>query len=66
MTESNNSDTKKLGLIGVVLMVFSIVFGAGNPALAFFRMGYASIIWYIFGALVFFMPLSISRCQSLL
>ena len=54
---SENVETKKLGVISIVLMMFSVIFGFTNPALAFFRMGYASIIWYVFGAFVFFLPL---------
>ena len=53
----NESDSKKLGAISIVLMIFSVIFGFTNPAIAFFKMGYASIIWYIFGALIFFLPL---------
>ena len=54
MTDNNN--TKKLGVTSIVLMIFSIIFGFGNTAVAFLRMGYASIVWYIFGALIFFLP----------
>ncbi len=46
----------KLGVASLVLMIFSVIFGFGNHCVAFFRMGLASIIWYVFGAFVFFLP----------
>ena len=54
---SDTKDTKKIGITGIILMVFSVIFGFGNPAVAYLKMGYASIIWYIFGAFTFFLPL---------
>lgn len=51
------SDTKKLGISSIVLMMFSVVFGFANPAVAFAKMGYAAIPWYILGAFTFFLPL---------
>ncbi len=54
---SMEKNTKKLGVGAIVLMIFSVIFGIGNTAVAFFKMGYASIIWYVFGGLTFFLPL---------
>lgn len=54
---SDIKENKKLGITAIVMMIFSVVFGFGNTGVAFFRMGYASIIWYAFGALVLFLPL---------
>lgn len=54
---SDVRENKKLSVTGIVMMIFSVVFGFGNTGVAFFRMGYASIIWYAFGALVLFLPL---------
>ena len=48
--------SKKLGVTSIVLIIFSVIFGFNNSAVAFLKMGYASIIWYIFGAVVFFLP----------
>lgn len=58
MTKDNNdSSTKKLSVLGVLLIIFPVVFGFNNSATAFYRMGYASIIWYLIGAVTFFLPL---------
>ncbi|BAK58245.1 glutamate/gamma-aminobutyrate family transporter YjeM [Lactococcus garvieae] len=49
----------KLTAISLALMIFTSVYGFGNVPLAFFQMGYGSIIWYIISALVFFIPFSL-------
>ena len=54
---SETTVTKKLGVPAIVLMIFSVIFGFTNPGIAFFRMSYASIIWYIFGAITYFLPM---------
>lgn len=51
--DSQSSNTKiKLGAL--VLMIFSSIFGFSNSLTAFYQMGYASIIWYIVTAVLFF------------
>ena len=53
--DSQSSNTKiKLGAL--VLMIFSSIFGFSNSLTAFYQMGYASIIWYIVTAVLFFHP----------
>lgn len=53
--DSQSSNTKiKLGAL--VLMIFSSIFGFSNSLTAFYQMGYASIIWYIVTAVLFFLP----------
>lgn len=47
---------KKIGLGSLVLMIFSSIFGFSNSLTAFYQMGYASIIWYIVTAILFFLP----------
>ncbi len=47
---------KKLGTIGVVLVIFSTVSGFANPNIAYYKMGYAAIPWYILSAICFFIP----------
>lgn len=54
---SEVSQTKKLGVLSLVMMIFSIIFGFTNPTIAFLRLGYSSIIWYVFSAITFFLPL---------
>ena len=55
-----NKDTiKGIGLTSLVLMIFSSIYGFSNSLNAYFQMGYASIIWYVIAALLFFVPSSI-------
>ncbi|KID42176.1 glutamate/gamma-aminobutyrate family transporter YjeM [Fructilactobacillus fructivorans] len=56
---SKGKKQNKLGLMSLVLMILTAIFGFGNTTVAYDQMGYASIIWYIFGALVFFLPVSL-------
>ncbi|QQP29209.1 glutamate/gamma-aminobutyrate family transporter YjeM [Lactobacillus ultunensis] len=46
----------KISLSSLVLMIFSSIFGFSNSLTAFYQMGYASIIWYIVSAILFFLP----------
>lgn len=48
--------TKKLGLVSLILMIFTSVFGFTNIPRAFYLMGYSAIPWYIFSAVLFFIP----------
>ena len=52
--EQDNHVKIKLG--SLVLMIFSSIFGFSNSLTAFYQMGYASIIWYIVTAILFFLP----------
>ena len=47
---------KKITLSGLVLMIFSSIFGFSNSMTAFYQMGYASILWYVLTAILFFVP----------
>ncbi|MDH5106564.1 glutamate/gamma-aminobutyrate family transporter YjeM [Lentilactobacillus diolivorans] len=47
---------KKITLISLILMIFSTIYGFANTTVAFDQMGYASIIWYIMGAVLFLLP----------
>lgn len=55
--KNSTSTIKKLSVLGVMLIIFPVVFGFNNSAVAFYKMGYASIIWYMLGAVTFFLPL---------
>lgn len=46
----------KLSLIALVLMIFTSVYGFSNVSIAFFKMGYAAIPWYVIGGIFFFLP----------
>ncbi|WP_061776426.1 glutamate/gamma-aminobutyrate family transporter YjeM [Levilactobacillus senmaizukei] len=47
---------KKIGVSSLILMIFSAIYGFANTTVAYDQMGYASIIWYILAALLFFLP----------
>lgn len=57
------STAKKITLMGLVLMIFSSVFGFSNSLTAFYQMGYGSIIWYVFAAIVFFLPVAMMMAE---
>ncbi|USS86678.1 glutamate/gamma-aminobutyrate family transporter YjeM [Fructilactobacillus cliffordii] len=50
---------QKMKTGSLVLMIFSAIFGFANVTVAYDQMGYASIIWYAFAAIVFFLPSSL-------
>lgn len=52
--KSGSSVKIKLG--SLVLLIFSGIFGFSNSLTAYYQMGYASIIWYVITALLFFLP----------
>ncbi|MCH4123415.1 MAG: glutamate/gamma-aminobutyrate family transporter YjeM [Levilactobacillus sp.] len=47
---------KKIGLFSLILMIFTAIYGFANTTVAYDQMGYASIIWYVLAALLFFLP----------
>lgn len=51
------SKLKKLSTLGVVLIIFSVVFGFNNSPLAFYRMGYGAMPCYLFCGVAFFIPI---------
>ncbi|WP_318530556.1 glutamate/gamma-aminobutyrate family transporter YjeM [Apilactobacillus micheneri] len=55
----NMQSQKKISTMGLVLIIFSTIFGISNSQTAFYQMGYSSIIWYILGAILFFIPTSL-------
>ena len=58
------SDTlKKMSLMGLVLMIFTSVFGFANSASAFYLMGHSATPWYIFAALFFFIPFALMMAE---
>lgn len=54
---------KKMSLIGLILMIFTSVFGFANSPSAFYLMGYSAIPWYIFSALLFFIPFALMMAE---
>lgn len=51
--------TNKINTNGLIMMIFGSIFGFANTTIAFYMMGYASIIWYILAAVFFFLPTSL-------
>ncbi|CCI86309.1 glutamate/gamma-aminobutyrate family transporter YjeM [Lactobacillus gigeriorum] len=56
-------NNKKIGLLSLIMMIFSSIFGFANMPVAFLQMGYASIIWYIFAAIFFFLPVAMMLAE---
>ncbi|HFZ8994510.1 TPA: glutamate/gamma-aminobutyrate family transporter YjeM [Citrobacter freundii] len=54
---------KKMSLTGLILMIFTSVFGFANSPSAFYLMGYNAIPWYIFSALLFFIPFALMMAE---
>lgn len=54
--DSNVKDSKKLGLVALILMIFTSVYGFNNIPRSFYKMGYAAIPWYILSGITFFVP----------
>jgi amino acid transporter len=52
--KNNESATKKMTLLPVILMIFVSVFGFTNMPRAFYLMGYSAIPWYIISGITFF------------
>ena len=61
MSENNNA--KKITTGALVLMIFSTIFGFANTPVAFMQMGYGAILWYILGALLYFLPSSLMYAE---
>ncbi|HAL2850330.1 TPA: amino acid permease, partial [Escherichia coli] len=54
---------KKMSLIGLILMIFTSVFGFANSPSAYYLMGYSAISFYIFSALLFFIPFALMMAE---
>lgn len=55
--------SKKLSLVGLILMVFTTVYGFGNIPTAFYLMGYSAIPWYLLSAITFFIPFAFMMAE---
>lgn len=54
---------KTITLTMLIMMIFTTIFGFANTPIAFMQMGYASIIWYILAAVLFFLPVGIMMAE---
>ncbi|VDG17908.1 glutamate/gamma-aminobutyrate family transporter YjeM [Lactiplantibacillus mudanjiangensis] len=59
MSENNN----KITLTALVMMIFTTVFGFANGTVAFYLMGYASILFYLLAAVLFFIPFALMMAE---
>lgn len=48
--------SKKLGLVALIMMIFTSVYGFTNMPRSFYLMGYSAIPWYILSGITFFLP----------
>ena len=60
---SNGKVSQKLGLVSLILMIFTSVYGFNNMPRSFFLMGYAAIPWYILSAITFFIPFAFMMAE---
>ena len=47
---------KKLGLMSLILMIFTSVYGFNNIPRSYYLMGYAAIPWFVVAGILFFVP----------
>ncbi|WP_099223366.1 glutamate/gamma-aminobutyrate family transporter YjeM [Listeria costaricensis] len=58
-----SNEVKKMGLISLILMIFTSVFGFANGPVGFYLMGYSAIPWYILAAIFFFIPFALMMAE---
>ncbi|EMG29177.1 amino acid permease [Listeria fleischmannii] len=58
-----SNEIKKMGLISLILMIFTSVFGFANGPIGFYRMGYSAIPWYIGAGIFFFIPFALMMAE---
>ena len=49
-------EEKKLGLMSLILMIFTSVYGFNNIPRSYYLMGYAAIPWFVIAGILFFIP----------
>jgi len=49
-------EEKKLGLMALILMIFTSVYGFNNIPRSYYLMGYAAIPWFVIAGILFFIP----------
>ena len=53
----------KITLMALVMMIFTTVFGFANSTVAYFLMGYSSILFYLAAAILFFIPFALMMAE---
>lgn len=61
--DEGNSTKKTITMFGLIMMIFTSVFGFANTTVAYEQMGLASIIWYLFAAIFFFLPVGFMMAE---
>lgn len=50
------SNKKKMGVVALILMIYTSVYGFTNMTRSFYMMGYSAIPWFILAGFLFFIP----------
>ncbi|WP_129044775.1 glutamate/gamma-aminobutyrate family transporter YjeM [Companilactobacillus metriopterae] len=61
--DDGQSKNKSITLVGLIMMIFTTIYGFANTPVAYEQMGLASIIWYVFAAIFFFLPLGFMMAE---
>ena len=56
-------DNEKITLMALVMMIFTTVFGFANSTVAYYLMGYSSILFYLVAAVLFFIPFALMMAE---
>lgn len=56
-------NTKKISVISLILIIFTMVFGFNNIPRSFFLMGYSAIPWFVLSSILFFIPFAIINAE---
>ncbi len=54
---------KGMTLSALAMMIFTTVFGFANGPVAFYLMGYGSIVFYVIAAILFFIPFALMMAE---
>ncbi len=57
------NDNAKITLVALVMMIFTTVFGFANSTVAYYLMGYSSILFYLAAAVLFFIPFALMMAE---
>jgi amino acid transporter len=49
-------EEKKMGLMALILMIFTSVYGFNNIPRSYYLMGYAAMPWFVIAGFLFFIP----------
>lgn len=58
-----NQKTGGMTLVALAMMIFTTVFGFANGPVAYYLMGYGSIVFYVGAAIVFFIPFALMMAE---